>query len=262
MPDSDAPSRCLPYKTVGDLTLNLHLFSPSSPSNVPAPVVVWFHGGGWQGGTPEQFYPQSRALAEKGILCLSVEYRLSKLHGTTPFEAIQDAFDAMRFIRAHAADWGGDPGKIAAGGGSAGAHLACATACLTAEDLAGPPKLAEQARPDLLLLYNPVYNNGPDNGYGHDRLGGRWREASPAHQLHAGMPPMLVMLGDEDDLIPVSVAEEVQRQLDDLKVPNRLIIYSGATHGFFNRNNHLGVFYSQTLSEVEQFLQEYGWVTS
>jgi acetyl esterase/lipase len=253
------PTRSLLYKTVGDISLHLHLFLPETAG--PWPVVVWFHGGGWNGGTPAQFYPQSAALASKGCLCISVEYRVKKVHDTTPFDAIRDAFDAMRFIRAHAADWGGDPTRIAAGGGSAGAHLACATACLTAEDLTGPADSVQAARPDLLLLYNPVFNNGPDRGYGHERLGSRWREVSPAHNLNAEMPPTLVMLGDQDHLIPVSVAEDFCAALETLGVPNRLVLYPGGTHGFFNQNNHDGMFYPQTLSEVERFLTEHHWIT-
>lgn len=259
------PSLEIVYKKIDDLYLKLHVFipEPSHSDHDPQhalPVIVWFHGGGWNGGTPGQFYEQSAYLASGGALCISVEYRLNKVHGTDPFDAIRDAFDAMRFIRDHAAEWGGDPVRIAAGGGSAGAHLAMATATLTAEDLAGSEEERKKARPDLLLLFNPVFNNSPEDGYGSERLGSRWRDASPAHNLHDSVAPTLVMLGDQDHLIPVSVAEDVSRQLDTLGIENRLVIYPGGTHGFFNRKNHEGRFYTETLHEVEGFLKEQQWL--
>jgi acetyl esterase/lipase len=256
-----APDRVLPYKQVGDVELRLNVFLPEKDGNSKHPVIVWFHGGGWSGGQPDQFYPQSAYLVKRGLVCISVEYRVKNVHGTTPFDAIRDAFDAMRFVRAHAAEWGGDPDRIAAGGGSAGAHLAAAAATLTAEDLAGTPDQAKVARPKLLLLLNPVFDNGPEGGYGYDRLGDRWQEGSPAHNLHAGVPPTLVMLGDQDNLVPVETAERFSKKLDALGVPNRLVIYPGADHGFFNKNKHDGIYLPKTLAEVDRFLVEQGWLT-
>lgn len=255
------PDERIPYKQVEGRTLTLHLFLPESTGREESnrPIVVFFHGGGWNGGSPAQFYPQSAFLRDRGLICISAEYRVSKTDGTTPYEAIQDAFDAMRFVRHHAKGWGGDPNRIAAAGGSAGGHLAAATASLTAEDLAGVHEEASKARPNLLLLFNPVSDNGPEN-FGHEQLGNRWKEASPAHNLHADLPPTLVMLGDSDNLIPVETAERFSANLKALNVPNHLVIYPGGEHGFFNPGKQDGIFYSQTLAETERFLVKYGWL--
>jgi acetyl esterase/lipase len=254
-----APDRILPYKEVEGRTLSLHLFQPDIPPEETRPVVVFFHGGGWNKGTPAQFYPQAAVLRDRGLLCVSVEYRLSTRDNTSPFDAIRDAFDALRFVRAHAPEWGGDPARIAAAGGSAGGHLAAATATLTAEDLAGDADAARKARPNLLILFNPVYDNSPE-GYGQKRLGDRWREASPAHNLHADMPPTLVMLGERDHFIPVATARRVADELDRLHVPNRLRVYKGGGHGFFNYGRHDNRFYHPTLEDTLRFLSENNWL--
>jgi len=261
------PDLIVPYKQIDGLTLNLHVFLPAGAGDQqadakPRPVLLWFHGGGWRRGQPGQFYRQSGYFADRGLVCIAAEYRLTLAHGTTPFDAARDAFDAMRFVRTHAAAWKGDPNRIAAGGGSAGGHLAAGLATLTAEDLAGAPRDAERARPDLLILYNPVFDNGPVDGYGHDRLGARWREMSPAHNLHAGVPPTLVMLGDQDRLLPVATVERFTSRLDALGVANRAVVYPGAGHGFFNHDGREGKYYFRTRTEVERFLIERGWLTA
>ena len=196
------------------------------------PGVVFFHGGGWNGGSPEQFFEFGRWLADRGMVVVSAEYRLARRHGTTPFEAVEDAFAAFRFVRGHANEFGIDPDRLAAGGGSAGGHLAAALATLDSEKMgAGDP--AVDPRPDALVLLNPVYDNGPD-GYAFGRIDGRAGDFSPLHNLNADMPPTIVMLGDRDDLIPVATAEAFQRGQQLLGVRSDLVIFPGATHGFFN----------------------------
>jgi len=265
-PPLPTPDRVIPYKEIEEKALHLHVFLPTpaptrEASDAPLrPVLVFFHGGGWNGGTPQQFFRQSEHFRSRGMICVSVQYRLKNVDGTSPFDAVRDAFDAMRFVKAHAENWGGDPTKIGAGGGSAGGHLAAATATLTAEDLAGTPEQAEQARPDLLLLLNPVSDNGPEGGYGHERVQSRWKDISPAHNLHAGVPPTLILLGDQDRLIPVETAKRLTSGLDRFKIPNRLVIYPGATHGFFNTDNETGNHYTLTLQEMDRFLVEHGWL--
>jgi acetyl esterase/lipase len=265
--DPPTPDLQVPYKQVEGTTLRLDVFLADDvdapPDHTAArPIVLWFHGGGWNGGSPEQFYRQSAYLSQRGLVCISAEYRLKRKHGTTPFDAIRDAFDAMRYVRDHASEWGGDPGRIAAGGGSAGGHLAAALATLTAEDLAGSPTEAAKARPDMLMLYNPVFDNGPVGGWGHERLGETWREASPAHNIRADVPPTLVMLGDEDKLLPVETVERFTAQLDEHGIANRVIVYPGVGHAFFNFAQHDGEYYHKTLAAVEAFLVQQGWLVA
>ena len=71
------------YKTVGDIQLKLHLFRPKIGVRS---AIVFFFGGGWAGGNPEQFYPHCRHFSERGMVAAAAEYRVRDRHGTTPFE--------------------------------------------------------------------------------------------------------------------------------------------------------------------------------
>jgi acetyl esterase/lipase len=86
------PDQAIEYKSVGDVSLNLHVFYPEghSPED-QRPAIVFFFGGGWFGGTPSQFYNQSEYFASRGMVAISAEYRTQKGHQTTPQECVKDA---------------------------------------------------------------------------------------------------------------------------------------------------------------------------
>ncbi|MBB6441918.1 alpha/beta hydrolase [Phycisphaera mikurensis] len=255
------PTRSVVYKTTPQGELRLFLHEPAERGIGPAPAVLFFHGGGWLNGTATQFDGQAGRLADRGIVGIQAEYRLADPHGATPFASLADAITAMRYVRRHAAGLGVDPGRVAAGGGSAGGHLAAALATATAEDLDTDPPADRGVsyRPDALILFNPVYDNGP-GGYGHERIGDRYTDFSPLHNLHAGMPPTLVMLGDRDDLVPVATAERFRDGMRGLGVRSELIVYPGETHGFFNPHRGRRVMYERTLAATEAFLASLGWI--
>jgi len=121
-----------------------------------------FFGGGWSHGTPLQFYRECTHYAAKEMVAVAAEYRISYLHKTTPFESFEDAKDAIRWLRQHASELNIDPNRIVAAGASAGGHLAAATGMIKEN---GSEKTAISSKPNLLLLYYPVLDNGP-NGYG------------------------------------------------------------------------------------------------
>ena len=81
--------------------------------------MVFFHGGGWTSGSWQQFDGNGPALAERGMVVFSADYRIKDQHGTSPFEAVHDAKSAIRFVRGHASDLGLDPGRIVGAGSSA-----------------------------------------------------------------------------------------------------------------------------------------------
>ncbi len=259
-PATPAPPDRVVYKTVGDVTLRLHIFKPAGhTADQPKPAIVFFHGGAWNTGTPSAFYPQARHLAERGMVAISAEYRLKNKHKTTPYECVKDGISAMRWVRAHAGELGVDPGRIAAAGGSAGGHVAAATATVTAGYLDEDEDQTVSFRPNALVLFNPVYNNGP-NGWGHKRLGKRWRDISPAHNLHKDMPPTLVMLGDKDKLVPVPVAEKFRDDMRELGVRSELNIYPGKEHAFFNPGRSEDG-YELTLADTDAFLVSLRYLT-
>lgn len=252
------------YKTTDRGDLNLYFFLPEGHTpDAATPAVLFFFGGGWNGGTPLQFQHQARHLADRGIVGITADYRTKKSHGVSPFECVADAIEAMRYLRAHADELGLDPERLGAGGGSAGGHLAVSLSTVTAEWLIPRPDDPTGFRPDALVLFNPVYDNSPaPAGYGHDRVGEKFRDFSPAHNLHAEMPPTLVLLGDRDPIIPVATAERVRDEMTDLGVRSELIVYPGQRHGFFNyrRGQPDNEMLRDTTRNMDDFLVSLGWL--
>lgn len=255
------PTREVVYKRAGDATLKLGIFEPEEirPGQT-YPALVLFFGGGWTSGTPSQFYPQCAWFASRGMIAITPDYRTAKKDHVSPRECVEDAKSAMRWIRAHAAELHLDPQRIAAGGGSAGGHLAAATACITAYDAAGDD-LTVSPRPDALVLFNPVLDNGPDN-YGYDRVKDYYQTFSPAHNVRPGLPPTLIMVGTKDQLIPGKTMENYRAAM--LKAGNRceLIFYPDQVHGFFNFRDGHNPYYDQTLAAADAFLVSTGFLAA
>lgn len=249
------PDQNLVYKTIDGTDLQLHIFNP--PGHQPAdkrPAIVFFFGGGWNSGSPSQFYPHSKYLADRGMVAMAADYRVKKRNGTSPMECVKDGKSAMRWVRQHAAELGIDPDRIAAGGGSAGGHVAAAVAALTGFNEEGEGQNVS-CMPAALVLFNPVFDNGPE-GYGYDRVQEYWQEFSPLHNLHKGMPPTVVFLGTEDEHIPVQTAEDYQKRMEALDVRCDLHIYKGRKHGFFNHKHSAD--YAETVAEMDRFLVSLG----
>lgn len=229
-----SPDTILVYKKVaGEVTeLNLHFFYPEGyDSNSSYPAIVFFFGGGWNGGSARHFYIHAKYLASRGMVVICPDYRTKTSHGALPYQCVEDGKAAMRFVRSHAKELGLDPQRIAAGGGSAGGHVAAATATLDRFDSGG--NLNVSPVPDALVLFNPVYDNGPD-GYGYDRVKDYWEYFSPMNNLKAGGPPAIVFFGDSDNLVPVSTAEEYQSRMHELGLRSELHVFENQGHGFFN----------------------------
>jgi acetyl esterase/lipase len=247
------------YKTVDGRDLRLWLVK--SPNGWTAddhrPAVVFFHGGGWTGGSPGQFNTQAQYLASRGMVGVLAEYRLlGKERSTEPPEmCCRDAKSAMRWVRAHAGELGIDPSRIAAAGGSAGGHLAAFTGLVAGHD--DPADDASvSARPDALILFNPVLDNGP-GGWGTKRVGDRYPEFSPAHNVKKEAPPAIVFLGTKDALIPVATIETFQANMRAKSVRCEAFFYDGQAHGFFNKEPWT----TRTLIEADRFLASLGWLT-
>lgn len=256
--DRAKPTRTIPYKKIGDVTLNLHVFEPTGhkPTDKRA-AIVFFFGGGWNGGSPSQFYPHCAHLAEKGMFAAAAEYRVKSRNGTTPFECVKDGKSAVRFLRANAAKLGIDPNRIAAGGGSAGGHVAAATATVPGLNESGEDQSVSE-RPNALVLFNPVYDNGP-KGYGYSRVEDRFQEISPLHNIRKGMPPAIVFLGTNDKLIPVATAESFKKKMEAVGSRSELMLFEGAAHGFFNYGRGDGSAYNQTVAAMDKFLDSLGY---
>jgi acetyl esterase/lipase len=263
------PDQIVPFKQTqnsggGAVTLNLHVFTP--PGHHPShqrPAIVFFFGGGWVDGSVSHFHPQCEYLASRGMVAISAEYRVKNLHGTTPQECVKDAKSAIRHVRQNAAVLGVDPRRIAAGGGSAGGHVAAAAGTLAGYEEAGE-NLAISSRPDALVLYNPVVDNGP-GGYGHNTVQTYWQSISPLHNLTATAPPTAFFLGTGDALVPVAVGTGYQAAMEALGRRCDLHLYQGQPHSFFNFDvptDSSGPFhgYQDTLFKTDEFLVSLGYL--
>ncbi len=244
------PDSVVVYKDIDGVQLKLHVFYP--PEHQPSdkhPAIVFFFGGGWLKGSIKQFYAQSDYLASRGMVAMCADYRVERRHDTTPQECVKDGKSAVRWIRSHADELGIDPEKLVASGGSAGGHVAAATALIDGFNEDGEDT-SVSCRPSALVLFNPVFDNGPD-GYGHDRVEAYWREFSPLHNIDEHAPPTIVYLGTKDALIPVATAKQYQQRMEEVDARCELRLYEDQEHGFFNRPNPN---YFETLRETDLFL--------
>ena len=244
------------YKKAKDRELKLLIEKPADwKAADKRPAIVFFFGGGWVGGSPAQFLKQSEYLATRGMVGIRVEYRvIPKGDAGPPVLCCNDAKSALRYVRAHAAELGIDPKRIAGAGGSAGGHLAAYTGLVSGQD---DPQddLAVSCKPDALVLFNPVFNNGPGQ-WGHERVGKRYRDFSPAHHVTKNTPATIVFLGDEDKLIPVSVLRDFEVAMKKVGARCEAHVYPKAGHGFFNKDPYLTL----TLIEADKFLAALGWL--
>lgn len=236
------------YKVIEGNELRLHVFSPPASDGPGArPAIVFFFGGGWVRGSVEQLAPQARHLAQRGMVAIVADYRVYERHGTWAFEAIADAKSAIRWVRAHAGDLGVDPGRLAAGGSSAGGHLALSAAIFDDLDEPGEDP-GVSSRPDALVLFNPVVDADEVE------LGPRWQEGSPLHRLKGGLPPMVILHGEIDTTVPFRRANAFCQQAGALGNRCEIHMYENAEHGFISPRVQGGRWHRETLLEADRFL--------
>lgn len=250
------------YKQTDTISLKLFVKKPDkfNPKK-QYPAIVFFFGGGWNSGNITQFKPHAEYLASRGMIAILADYRVKSRHQTTPFDAVADAKSAIRFLRQNSKELNIDKEKIVASGGSAGGHLAAATATVAGLDDQNDD-LEVSARPNALVLYNPVFDNGP-NGYGYDRIGKRYPEISPMHNIYKHTPATIVFLGTKDDLIPVETAKLYKQKMEMAGNRCDLFLYEDQKHGFFNFREDSkdgNRYFIETLLQTDIFLESIGYL--
>ncbi len=254
------PDKKLLYKVVGGDSLYLHVFEPEVSKN-PTAVIVYFFGGGWVGGNPNQFYQQSEYLASRGMLAISAEYRIKNTHGTTPFDCVEDAKSAVRWIRTHAKELNINPDMVIAGGGSAGGHIAVCTAVIEGLDNSYED-LSVSSVPNAVVGYNPVFDT-TEKGYGHKKVKGRETEISPCHQVQKNMPPMLLFHGKEDTTVPYENAQRFYNKMLEAGNDCELVSFEHVGHGFFNGHffrKQGDLYFNQCMYDTDVFLTRLGYL--
>jgi len=253
------------YRKVGDTELKVWIFdSRQKLTDQRLPAIVFFFGGGWTGGSPAQFEPQSRHLAQRGMVAIVADYRVKSRQNAKPADCVADAKACVRWVRANAPRLGIDPDRIAVGGGSAGGHLAASVATLPGLDTATDDKRVS-CRPNALVLFNPGTVMAPFpgldlKGFGagldKDKFGCDPTEISPLHHVKKGAPPTIIFHGKADTTVPYATVEKFTEVMKAAGNRCELVGFEGQPHGFFNKAK-----YQETLEAADAFLVSLGYLT-
>jgi acetyl esterase/lipase len=221
VPDSVELLRDVEFGTTGKRPLKMHILRPKTLPRDAMPVLVWIHGGGWQGGSKDSGIAKLAPYAERGYFCASVEYRLSQ-EAVFPAQ-IEDCKCAIRFLRAKAKGYSIDPERIGVWGSSAGGHLVAllgtsdyvkelegkggwadqssrvAAVC----DFCGPTDFfkivikSDKAKSPVVKLFG----GAPSDKAALAKI------ASPLTHITKNAPPFLIVHGDMDATVPIEQAE-------------------------------------------------------
>lgn len=250
LPPAVQEIRDITYGEIGERKLQLDLYqplldlsniqagsAPAGPNSVAGkpsstelrPGLIFIHGGAWSGGQREIYHYYTKRMALMGFVATTISYRLS---GEAVFPAaVQDAKCAVRWLRAHAAEYSVDPERIAVLGGSAGGHLAMMVGYAADPALEGPGGHQDTSSrvAAVVNLYGPSDLTTPSAKSAEpvERfLGGKFAElqpsyeqASPVLHLDPQDPPTLIIHGDLDELVNISQSDELAQKLEAARVP-------------------------------------------
>jgi acetyl esterase/lipase len=272
MPAEYAVNANVTYLTQNNVDLKLDIYAPLGLT-APNPTLIYYHGGGWTLGSKEGAVLHILPYLEMGWTVVNVQYRLARV-SLAP-AAVEDCRCALRWVVRNAERYKFDDNKIVLTGGSAGGHLALITGMLTSSagldrqcpaSFSTPPDPAKD-EPKVAAIVNwfgitdvgDLFEGPNAQGYAIAWLGSLTnrneiaRRVSPLHYVRAGLPPIITIHGDNDNLVPYSHATRLHAELDKVKVPNQLITIPGGNHGGFTREQ-----YRKAYAAVRAFLLKHG----
>jgi acetyl esterase/lipase len=236
-------TRDIQYGEAGGEKLLLDVSVPDGAG--PYPVAILVHGGGWSRGDKNGLDEPTKGgdvtswfgpLTEAKFTWFSINYRHAPKHRWPA--CFEDVQSAIRWVKAHAAEYKGDPNRIVLFGHSAGGHLVCLAATL-ADDAThvqavvgyAPVTDFEQElpirgglSPSLQQLHNRPKEITPD-------ALALLRETSPINHVKPGLPPFLLVHGDADKTVPYAQSINFQARLQASGVTCDLITIPGGQHG-------------------------------
>jgi len=218
-------------------------------SDVPTPAIVYIHGGGWRAGSKSNVPAWLRALRDQNVATVvAVEYRFTDV-ATHPAQ-VNDCRRAIQFVRKHAEQWNLDPQQMGVTGGSAGGHLSAYVAL--ADDRADPdaadPVDRQSSRVALAISFagptdwallktidhqHPAYRQliGYPPGTAANKMSeDLMRRVSPISFASQDDPPVMMVHGDADQIVPLEHSRALHQRLTELGVPNELVIIPGGDH--------------------------------
>lgn len=221
--------------------LMLDLILPKHRQGIPKmPLLIWICGGAFQQMDRHLWLPSMMAYARQGYIVASVDYRVSS-QATYP-AAVQDVRSAIRFLRAHSDEFAIDPRRIALMGESAGGYLALMAALGDASYDVGE-WLEEPSGVQAVIDYYGKADlsvNGADSAcndaLARQFMGGALpcealRQASPVAWVHPAAPPIMILHGDRDQVIPIEESERLYRALVEQGSAAEFYVLEGTGHG-------------------------------
>ncbi|WP_339884913.1 prolyl oligopeptidase family serine peptidase [Polaribacter vadi] len=258
------------YKTIDGIELDMIIFYPDSTMmQNKNPWMLHVHGGGWAGGDKFKVFRKSflgtlKLLVNKGVVCATIEYRRTR-GGSTAYEAVIDAKDAARFLLKNAERYKLDNEKYGVWGGSAGGHLSLLTALGKNSDFKGDPNLSNiSPKFKCVASYFPVTSLvNPDLVPGSlfekqqsytrilgDSLRNKPKLArllSPTEHLEADSPPILLLHGENDKVLPIINSIYMMQVAKEKNAKVELLIIKNAGHSFNGSN------ISPTIEELNEY---------
>ena len=224
--DINVSSDTLIYRKAGNVSLKAYVFRPKAKGKA-RPAILLFHGGAWRLGDASWTSGRAKEFAEKGMVGISIEYRLAN-DGLTPIEGVEDACAAFEWARDHAKELGIDVNRVAGYGVSAGGHLVAAAATLP---VVNGKKVGDKARPNVMLLYSPALNMGHDP-YFVGLMAGKADPVSysPSDFITKKLPPTMIIQGEQDSIVYAKDAKAFRDAAINAGAKCTLYLYPGVGH--------------------------------
>jgi arylformamidase len=259
--------RDIPYVAEAQDLQKLDLFSPKDAKALP--VVVWFHGGGWQTGDKTSVQIKPQFFQDQGYLFVSVNYRL--LPQVEMGTIVRDVAQSIRWVHEHIAEYGGDPRRLLVMGHSAGAQLAALICtderylkeqglsfaiirgCVPVDgDTFDIPAIIETAETRRRVHGLPQAKFGHREKFGNDPAKHRDFSAVTHVAKDRGIPPFLIMhVADHPDT--TAQAQRFGQVLKDASVSVTLYAGKETTHNKINAD--LGLPTDPGTTALQDFLR-------
>jgi acetyl esterase/lipase len=251
----------IPFPTVDGGSERLNVYKPAGgPSATGRPVLIAIHGGGWRRLDKDGYGSRiASAFVSKGYVVVAPDYELSARNRPTWPVNLEDVQAAVRWVRENATALGIDPNEIAAIGESAGANLAALVGTYSLDGNGGETTsssveavVAFSTPTDLTALAaeSPLAGWAARQFLGgtSEQVPAAYTGASPIDHVSAGDPPMFLVQGREDPLIPYTQSVELANALSAAGVRNRLVLVTGGHDLDFPRH------YRNLVQQILEFL--------